>query len=93
MLEVQIDSIYNHRMKNKNNVTNRTVPELVNKIVELQDRKGNRDFAHSYALGTIQAILDWDLKGYYTGSYTLQEAINSSYETVKKELDEIEVLA
>ena len=77
-------------MKNKNNIQ---VHELVNLICELQEKKGNREWKHSYALGTIQAILDWELKGYYKGSYTLQEAINNSYDSVKHELDNLNVEA
>jgi hypothetical protein len=80
-------------MKNKKEQTNRTVTELVNKIVELQNAKGNRDFAHSYALGTIQAILDWELKGFYKGFRTLQDVINDSYNNVQEELEELQVAA
>lgn len=76
-------------MKNKNN--DRTVTELVNKICELQELKGNGDYKHSYALGCIQAILDWEVKGFNKGLRTLQQAINSSYETVQEELDEVKM--
>lgn len=71
-------------MKNKNNIT---VTELVNKLIEVQRAKNNRDFAHAYALGSIQAILDWEVKGYYKGFRTLQEVINDAYESAQKELD------
>jgi len=73
-------------MKNKIKHTehNVTVHELVNLIVELQDKKNNRDFAHSYALGTLQAIIDWEVKGYSSG---LQDALNRAYSTVEAELD------
>jgi hypothetical protein len=73
-------------MKNKN-TTDRQVHELVNLICELQTLKGNRNFMHSYALGCIQALLDWDLKGYYKGHRSLQEAINDSYDSVQTEID------
>jgi hypothetical protein len=76
-------------MKNKNNVTNIEVNELVNLICELQEKKGNGSFKHSYALGTVQALLDWELKGYSKGVSTLQERINDSYNNVKVELDSI----
>jgi len=76
-------------MKNKKNTTHHTVTELVNVIVELQEKKGNGDFKHSYALGVIQTILDWHLKGY---SDDLQGAINSQYKSVKKDLDTFEPL-
>ena len=77
-------------MKNKKEENNITVTELVNTIIELQDKKNNREFAHSYALGTLQAILDWELKGYTNG---LQEAINRAYLTVKAELDNLNKIA
>jgi hypothetical protein len=75
-------------MKNKNNIQ---VHELVNLICELQTLKGNRDFMHSYALGTVQAILDWEIKGFYKGYRTLQEVINDSYDNVKTELDALKM--
>jgi len=75
-------------MKNKAQ-TNVTVHELVNLITELQEKKGNKAFAHSYALGTLQAIIDWEVKGYTDG---LQEALNRAYIQVKKELDTFEPL-
>ena len=70
-------------MKNKNNVQ---VHELVNLIGELQELKGNGDWKHSYALGTIQAILDWEVKGFNKGYRTLQEVINDAYDNVNGEL-------
>ena len=90
-LECSGQGSHNKSMKNKKKITNRTVTELVNKIVELQTAKGNRDFAHSYALGTIQAILDWEVKGYYKGTRTLQEVINDSYINAQVELDAVAV--
>jgi superoxide dismutase len=72
-------------MKNKNNVINRSVTELVNKIVELQDRKGNGRYAHSYALGTLQSIINGELNGW--NSDGLQEAINDSFNSVQNELN------
>jgi hypothetical protein len=77
-------------MKNKNNVTNRTVQELVDLICELQDKKGNKAFAHSYALGTLQAIVDWEIKGYTNG---LQEALNRAYVQVEAELNGLAIAA
>ena len=71
-------------MKNKNNVQ---VHELVNLICELQELKGNGDWKHSYALGTIQAILDWEVKGFNKGFRSLQETINDAYDSVKKEME------
>jgi hypothetical protein len=77
-------------MKNKKE-KNIEVAELVNLILELQEKKGNGDYKHSYALGTIQAILDWEVRGFNKGFQTLQENINDSYQRVKKELDELEM--
>ena len=77
-------------MKNKNNVTNYSVQELVDLICELQEKKGNKDWKHSYALGTVQAILDWEIKGYSKNVSTLQERINDAYNNVKTELDALE---
>ena len=74
-------------MKNKNNVIDRTVTELVDLICELQVKKGNGDWKHSYALGTVQAILDWEVKGYNKGFRSLQETINGAYDSVKKEME------
>jgi hypothetical protein len=76
-------------MKNKNNETDYSVQELVDLICELQERKGNGDWKHSYALGTIQAILDWEIKGYSKGHSTLQERINDAYGNVNNELQSI----
>ena len=73
-------------MKNKNNV-DRTVTELVDLICELQEKKGNGSYKHSYALGTIQAILDWEVRGYNKGFRSLQETINGAYDSVKKEME------
>ena len=89
-LEVQINSHYTDRMKNKNTEKNVTVHELVNLITELQDKKGNRAFAHSYALGTLQAIVDWEIKGYTSG---LQDALNRAYVQVEAELNGLAITA
>jgi hypothetical protein len=86
-LVVPFEFQYTERMKNKNNVENKTVTELVDLICELQVKKGNGDFKHSYALGTIQAILDWEVRGYNKGFRSLQEVINGSYDNAKEELD------
>ena len=77
-------------MKNKNTVTDRTVKELVDLIIEIQDRKNNKTYAYAYALGVIQSILDWEVKGFNCGK--LQETINdqfTSYETELKALEKI----
>jgi hypothetical protein len=74
----------------KNKEQDRQVHELVNLICELQIKKGNGDFKHSYALGTIQAILDWEVKGFNKGFRTLQESINNSYMSIKAEMDALD---
>jgi hypothetical protein len=69
-------------MKNKNN---KTVEELINVIVDLQERKGNRQYAHSYALGTLQSIINGEIGGW--NSDGLQGAINDSFNSVQNELN------
>ena len=72
-------------MKNKNTVIQRTVTELVNKIVELQDLKGNHQYAHSYALGTLQSIINGELNGW--NSDGLQGSINDNFNSAQNELN------
>jgi hypothetical protein len=76
-------------MKIKHTEKDVTVHELVNLITELQDKKGNKAFAHSYALGTLQAIIDWEVRGYTSG---LQDALNRAYATVESEMRELETM-
>ena len=87
MLDLPFEFLYTDRMKIKNNLTNYSVNELVDLICELQVKNGNGDWKHSYALGTVQAILDWEVKGYNTGFRSLQETINGAYDSVKKEME------
>lgn len=75
-------------MQNKNN---KTVSELVNLILDIQDKKGNRPHAYAYALGCIQAILDWEVKG-FNSRIKLQEVINNQYESYEAELKALEVV-
>lgn len=67
-------------MKNKNN---RSVQELVNLIIDIQKKKNNRDHAYAYALGVVQSILDWEVKGFNSGK--LQETINDQYTSYEAE--------
>ena len=76
-------------MKIKHTEKNVQVHELVNLMTELQDKKGNKAFAHSYALGTLQAIIDWEVRGYTSG---LQDALNRAYATVEAEMRELETM-
>jgi hypothetical protein len=67
-------------MKNKNTVV-RTINETVDLMVDLQHKKGNREFAQSYALGACMGIINsakW---------MDLQLAINDTYDNIKVELD------
>jgi hypothetical protein len=67
-------------MKNKNTVV-RTINETVDLMVDLQHKKGNREFAQSYALGACMGIINsakW---------MDLQLAINDTYDNIKGELD------
>jgi hypothetical protein len=75
-------------MKNKNKENNKNVTELVNKIVELQEKKGNRQYAHSYALGTLQSIINGELNGW--NSDGLQEAVNDSFNSVQNEINALD---
>ena len=84
LLELPIRFPYTNSMKNKNTVTDRTVKELVDLIIEIQDRKNNKAHAYAYALGTIQSILDWELKGFNCGK--LQDAINDQFTSYEAEL-------
>lgn len=68
-------------MKNKNN---KSVQELVNLIIDIQKKKGNRDHAYAFALGVVQSILDWEVKGYHGGK--LQNTINDQYTSYEAEL-------
>ena len=88
-LEVQTKFPYTDRMKIKHTEKDVTVHELVNLITELQDKKGNKAFAHSYALGTLQAIIDWEVRGYTSG---IQDALNRAYATIETEMKELETI-
>jgi flagellar motility protein MotE (MotC chaperone) len=88
MLEVPFEFQYTNSMKNKNTVTDRTVKELVDLIIEIQTKRNNKAHAYAYALGAVQSILDWELKGFNYGS--LQETINDQYTSYKAELKALE---
>lgn len=80
-LELPFEFPYTDCMKNKND---RTVKELVDVIIQIQDRRNNKAHAYAYALGAIQAILDWEVKGFNRGS--LQQTINDQYTSYEAEL-------
>jgi hypothetical protein len=71
-------------MKNKNNVT---VKQLTDKIAELCKAKYPNDpsMKWAYVAGVLEAMLDWEVKGYGYGS--LQERINDSFKRYEEELE------
>lgn len=82
-------------MKNKNE-TNYTVKQLTNKIEELSKAKFPNDHSMkwAYTCGVLEAILDWEVKGYNKGFKTLQESINEAYLRYENELQhELELAA
>jgi hypothetical protein len=76
---------HNERMKNKNNVT---AKQLVDAILSQQEYLGNKDYAYSYATGVLQALLDEVIQIDRTPKKfryrTIQEAVNSFYETANE---------
>ena len=78
-------------MKNKNTVTDRTVKELVDLIIAIQTLRNNKVYAYAYALGAIQAMMDWEVKDLNRG--TLQETINDQYTSYEAELKALEKIA
>jgi len=81
-------------MKNKNE-TNYTVKQLVDKLKELCETREYNDptYKWAYTVGTLEAILDWEVKGFNKGFKTLQETINESYLRYEKELQDLKELA
>jgi len=80
-------------MQNKNN---RTVKELTDKIAEACQAKYPTDpsMKWAYTCGILEAILDWEVKGYSKGFKTLQESINDAFERYEQELQgELELAA
>ena len=77
---------YTDRMKNKNNVT---VKQMVDKLNELKrlDYKNDPANRWAYVAGVLEAMMDWELKGYDKGSKTtFQDRVNEAYERYSKEL-------
>jgi hypothetical protein len=80
-------------MQNKNN---RTVKELTDKIAESCGVKFPTDpsMKWAYTCGILEAILDFEVKGYSRGFKTLQESINDAYDRYEQELQhELELAA
>ncbi|NDD52430.1 hypothetical protein EBZ39_00880 [bacterium] len=92
-LEVPADFRYTDSMENKNN---RTVKELTDKIAEMCQAKYPTDpsMKWAYTCGILEAMLDWEVKGYSRGIKTLQESINDAYDRYENELQhELELAA
>jgi hypothetical protein len=74
-------------MKNKNE-TNHTVKQLTDKIAELCTVKYPNDHSMkwAYTTGVLEAILDWELKGYSEKWDTLQDRVNAAFLRYEEEL-------
>jgi hypothetical protein len=68
--------------------TNYTVKNLTDKIAELSAARYPTDpsMKWAYTCGVLEAILDFEVKGYAKGIRSLQEQINDAYERYDKEL-------
>lgn len=68
--------------------TNYTVKNLTDKLRELCTARFPHDHAMkwAYMCGVLEAMLDWEVKGYYSENSTLQDRINNAYERYDKEL-------
>jgi hypothetical protein len=69
---------------------NYSVKQLTNKIEELAKVRYPNDHSMkwAYTCGILEAILDWEVRGYGNGIRTLQENINDAYERYDKELQQ-----
>jgi hypothetical protein len=67
---------------------NYSVKQLTNKIEELAKARYPNDHSMkwAYTCGVLEAILDWEVKGYSRGIKTLQEHINDAYNRYDDEL-------
>jgi hypothetical protein len=80
-------------MKNKENVT---VKQLVDKITDLCQRRYPTDpsMKWAYTTGILEAMMDWELKGYSEKWDTLQDRVNAAFERYENELKhELELAA
>ena len=86
MLELPIKFPYTNSMKNKDNVT---VKQLTDKLTELCAAKypNDRSMKWAYVCGVLEAMLDWEVKGYDKGIKTLQERVNEAFERYEEELE------
>jgi hypothetical protein len=74
-------------MKNKEE-TNYTVKQLTDKIAELCEVRypTDRSMKWTYVAGVLEAILDFEVKGYYNGTRTLQQVVNDSFDRYEQDL-------
>ena len=74
-------------MKNKEE-TNYTVKQLTDKIAELCELRfpSDRLMKWAYVSGVLEAILDFEVRGYNKGFKTLQEAVNESFIRYEQDL-------
>jgi hypothetical protein len=72
-------------MKNKENVT---VKQLTDKLAELCAAKYPNDpsMKWAYVAGVLEAMLDWELKGYSKNVDTLQDQVNAAFLRYEEEL-------
>jgi len=72
-------------MKNKENVT---VKQLTDKLTELCAAKYPNDpsMKWAYVAGVLEAMLDWELKGYSEKWDTLQDRVNAAFLRYEEEL-------
>jgi hypothetical protein len=75
-------------MKNKNNETNYSVGQLTNLLKEVGAAKwpGDPTMKWAYTTGVLEAMLDWENRGYSKNVETLQERINCAYLRYEQEL-------
>jgi len=71
------------------NTTNYTVKQLTDKITEMCSAKYPNDHSMkwAYTCGVLEAMLDWELKGYSEKWDTLQDRVNAAYLRYEKELE------
>ena len=77
------------------NTTNYTVKELTDKIAELCEHRfpSDRSMKWAYVSGVLEAILDFEVRGYNKGFKTLQEAVNESFLRYEQDLQNEKALA
>lgn len=81
-------------MKNKNE-TNYSVKQLTDKIAEFCEHQypTDRSMKWAYISGVLQAILDFEVKGYNKDIKTLQEVVNESFLRYDQDLQNAKALA